>query len=114
MWHGMVYPEGHDKCGWRWFIDGRFSVAAAHRPLRMAKWMPKDNEGEGDDGDVLIDMVVDLDPQPKVSWKQMLLGKGNPGQEEGYAKVDSVEDLEFLERDIKKSMVNGVTSQKSG
>ncbi|MBA0707621.1 hypothetical protein Golax_019651 [Gossypium laxum] len=151
MWHGMAYPEGHDKCGWRWFIDGRFSVAAAHRPLPMAKGMPKDNdllnldskkkkefslendkisdsrstvdwetkkvrfkEGEGDDGDVLIDMVVDLDPQPKVSWKQMLLGKGNPGQEEGYAKVDSVEYLEFLERDIKKSMVNGVTSQKSG
>ncbi|PPE00422.1 hypothetical protein GOBAR_DD02563 [Gossypium barbadense] len=43
MWHGMVYPEGHAKCGWRWFIDGRFSVAAAHRPLTMAKWMPKDN-----------------------------------------------------------------------
>ncbi|MBA0643995.1 hypothetical protein Goklo_028227 [Gossypium klotzschianum] len=59
-------------------------------------------------------MVVDLDPQPKVSTKQMLLRKGNPGQKEGYAKVDSVEDLEFLERNIKKSMVNGVTSQKSG
>ncbi|MBA0608961.1 hypothetical protein Godav_021106 [Gossypium davidsonii] len=49
-------------------------------------------------------MVVDLDPQPKVSTKQMLLRKGNPGQKEGYAKVDSVEDLEFLERNIKKSM----------
>ncbi|KAK5842837.1 hypothetical protein PVK06_005248 [Gossypium arboreum] len=126
MWRGMVYPEGHDKCGWRWFTDGRFSVAAAHRPLPIAKWMPKDNGrsavdcptawsvwarivplddqatffitsvkdwGKGDDGDVLIDMVVDLDLQPKVSWKQMLLGKGNPGQEEGYAKVDSVEYL---------------------
>ncbi|PPR91339.1 hypothetical protein GOBAR_AA29345 [Gossypium barbadense] len=43
MWRGMVYPEGHDKCGWRWFTDGRFSVAAAHRPLPIAKWMPKDN-----------------------------------------------------------------------
>ncbi|KAG8487128.1 hypothetical protein CXB51_020674 [Gossypium anomalum] len=62
------------------------------------------------DGDVHNDMVVDLDPQLKVSWKQMLLGKGVSVQEEGfrYAEVDIVEDLEFLEGDIKKSMVNGI------
>lgn len=40
----------------------------------------------------------------------MLLGKGVSVQEEGfrYTKVDIVEDLEFLEGGVKKSMVNGI------
>ncbi|MBA0864989.1 hypothetical protein Goshw_007915 [Gossypium schwendimanii] len=44
-------------------------------------------------------MVVDLDSQPKVSWKQILLGKGVSDQAEGSrsTEVDCTEDFEFLE-----------------
>ncbi|MBA0784689.1 hypothetical protein Gotri_028059 [Gossypium trilobum] len=53
-------------------------------------------------------MVVDLDSQPKVSWKQILLGKGVSDQAEGSrsTEVDCTEDFEFLEGDVKKTMVN--------
>ncbi|MBA0776602.1 hypothetical protein Gotri_011571 [Gossypium trilobum] len=55
---------------------------------------------------------MDLVSLPKVSWKQMLLGKGVSVQEEGPQsnEIDIVEDLEFLEGDVKKSMVNGLSA----
>ncbi|MBA0681794.1 hypothetical protein Goari_023571, partial [Gossypium aridum] len=49
-------------------------------------------------------MVVDLDSLPKVSWKQMLMGERGSVHEEGSrsSTIDIVEDLEFLEGDVKK------------
>ncbi|MBA0790816.1 hypothetical protein Gohar_015438 [Gossypium harknessii] len=57
------------------------------------------------DGDADVDMVVDLDSQPKVSWKQMLIGKGVSEQEEGSrsSEVECTEDFEFLEGDVQKN-----------
>ncbi|PPD78645.1 hypothetical protein GOBAR_DD24431 [Gossypium barbadense] len=64
------------------------------------------------DGDVHVEIVMDLVSLPKVSWKQMLLGIGVSVQEEGPQsnEFDIVEDLEFLEGDVKKSMVNGLSA----
>ncbi|MBA0732688.1 hypothetical protein Gogos_016761 [Gossypium gossypioides] len=57
------------------------------------------------DGDADVEMVVDLDSQPKVSWKQMLIGKGVSEQEEGSrsSEVECTEDFEFLEGDVQKN-----------
>ncbi|MBA0709555.1 hypothetical protein Golax_024584 [Gossypium laxum] len=59
----------------------------------------KERDGEAD-----VEMVVDLDSQPKVSWKQMLLEKGVSNQEEGSrsSKVECTEGFEFLEGDVIK------------
>ncbi|KAK5812784.1 hypothetical protein PVK06_028224 [Gossypium arboreum] len=59
----------------------------------------KDRDGEAD-----VEMVVGLDSQPKVSWKQMLLGKGVSNQEKGSrsSEVECTEDFEFLENIVKK------------
>ncbi|MBA0838141.1 hypothetical protein Goarm_010230 [Gossypium armourianum] len=63
------------------------------------------------DGDVHVEIVMDLVSLSKVSWKQMMLGKGVSVQEKGPQsnEIDIVEDLEFLEGDVKKSMVNGLS-----
>ncbi|MBA0640040.1 hypothetical protein Goklo_023024 [Gossypium klotzschianum] len=57
------------------------------------------------DGDADVDMVVDLDSQPKVSWKQMLIEKRVSEQEEGFrsSEVECTEDFEFLEGDVQKN-----------
>ncbi|MBA0746542.1 hypothetical protein Gogos_009050 [Gossypium gossypioides] len=62
------------------------------------------------DGDVDLEMVLDLDSQPKVSRKQMLLGKGVSDQAEGSRSIEvyCTDDFEFLEGDVKKTMVNGI------
>ncbi|MBA0881240.1 hypothetical protein Goshw_009086 [Gossypium schwendimanii] len=59
----------------------------------------KERDGEAD-----VEMVVDLDSQPKVSWKQMLLEKVVSNQEEGSrsSKVECTEGFEFLEGDVIK------------
>ncbi|TYH58892.1 hypothetical protein ES332_D08G186500v1 [Gossypium tomentosum] len=59
----------------------------------------KERDGEAD-----VEMVVDLDSQPQVSWKQMLLEKGVLNQEEGSrsSKVECTEGFEFLEGDVIK------------
>ncbi|MBA0747780.1 hypothetical protein Gogos_004666 [Gossypium gossypioides] len=50
------------------------------------------------------------DSPTKVSWKQMLLGQGDYNQEERLcsASNDSAENFDFLEGDVKKTMVNGI------
>ncbi|MBA0723048.1 hypothetical protein Golax_003665 [Gossypium laxum] len=50
------------------------------------------------------------DSPTKVSWKQMLLGQGDYNQEERFrsASNDSAENFDFLEGDVKKTMVNGI------
>ncbi|MBA0614514.1 hypothetical protein Godav_014805 [Gossypium davidsonii] len=47
---------------------------------------------------------MDLDSQPKVSWKQMLLEKGVSNQEKGSrsSKVECTESFQFLEGDVIK------------
>ncbi|KAG8473461.1 hypothetical protein CXB51_035768 [Gossypium anomalum] len=62
------------------------------------------------DGDTDVEMVTDLEPQPKVSWKQMLLGKGVSDQEKGSrsSEAECTEDFEFLEGDVKKTIFNGI------
>ncbi|PPD97499.1 hypothetical protein GOBAR_DD05457 [Gossypium barbadense] len=59
----------------------------------------KERDGEAD-----VEMVVDLDSQPQVSWKQMLLEKGVLNQEVGSrsSKVECTEGFEFLEGDVIK------------
>ncbi|MBA0843111.1 hypothetical protein Goarm_000325 [Gossypium armourianum] len=61
------------------------------------------------DGDTDVEMVTDLDPQPKVSWKQML-GKGVSDQEKGSrsSEAECTEDFEFLEGDVKKTIFNSI------
>ncbi|MBA0874178.1 hypothetical protein Goshw_012977 [Gossypium schwendimanii] len=66
-------------------------------------------ETEGEEG---IDMVVDLSPEPTLSWKDRLLGKGS--LERNNVSTDSYrvfkEDFNLLDRDITRSMVNEVLS----
>ncbi|MBA0680340.1 hypothetical protein Goari_012045 [Gossypium aridum] len=65
----------------------------------------KERDGEAD-----VEMVVDLDSQPKVSWKQMLLEKGVSNQEEGSrsSKVECTEGFEFLEGDVIKDFIQQI------
>ncbi|MBA0734685.1 hypothetical protein Gogos_018583 [Gossypium gossypioides] len=50
------------------------------------------------------------DSPAKVSWKQMFIGKGEQNQDENLKSLgkNCDGDLEFLEGDVKKSMVNGI------
>ncbi|KAH1131559.1 hypothetical protein J1N35_002937 [Gossypium stocksii] len=64
-----------------------------------------------DNGKEATDMVVESEPRPKISWKDKLLGNifGASGKVElGAPSVDADEELEFLEGDIHRSIVNGI------
>ncbi|KAK5841702.1 hypothetical protein PVK06_004025 [Gossypium arboreum] len=64
-----------------------------------------------------VEMLQDLDTPSKgsdspakISWKQMFIGKREQNQNENLKSLgkNCDEDLEFLEGDVKKSMVNGI------
>ncbi|MBA0702325.1 hypothetical protein Goari_020410, partial [Gossypium aridum] len=59
-----------------------------------------------------MEMVDGLSQTPKLSWKEMLLGEGSHDQRRGKSIDISNEDEEFylLDRDIKKSTVDGISS----
>ncbi|KAK5838666.1 hypothetical protein PVK06_007401 [Gossypium arboreum] len=59
------------------------------------------------------EMVEDLGSSPKLSWKDKLLGTNSRAIDVGKLgppSLDADEDLEFLEGDIHKSIVNGIPS----
>ncbi|KAH1091521.1 hypothetical protein J1N35_018778 [Gossypium stocksii] len=62
------------------------------------------------DGDRDVEMIEDLDSHSKISWKQMLLGKRacKQGERLQFARNDSAYEFDFLEGDVKKTMVNGI------
>ncbi|PPR95640.1 hypothetical protein GOBAR_AA25035 [Gossypium barbadense] len=58
-----------------------------------------------------MNMMVESDSSPKLSWKDKLLGtkSGVSDKEElGSSSVDSDEDIEILEGNIHRSIVNGI------
>ncbi|KAG8486302.1 hypothetical protein CXB51_019644 [Gossypium anomalum] len=59
----------------------------------------------------MIVMMVESELSPKISWKDKLLGI-NPGaidkEELGSHSADADDDLEFIEGDIYRSIVNGI------
>ncbi|MBA0570480.1 hypothetical protein Golob_004135, partial [Gossypium lobatum] len=64
-------------------------------------------------GDVVCesDMVMDRDPPVGVSWRDKVLTKGNVDGEKvsNLVVVEDNEDLEFLEGDVIKSTINGIS-----
>ncbi|KAK5840333.1 hypothetical protein PVK06_009227 [Gossypium arboreum] len=66
-------------------------------------------EGDGEDH---ANMVVDLDSLPKVSWKQMLMGKGVQFMRKGLdlLQLISLKIWNFFQGDVKKSIVNGISA----
>ncbi|KAG8501637.1 hypothetical protein CXB51_004070 [Gossypium anomalum] len=58
-----------------------------------------------------IDMMVESGLSPKLSWKDKLLGTKSgvsDKEESGSSSIDSEEDIEILEGDIHRSIVNGI------
>ncbi|MBA0566262.1 hypothetical protein Golob_011094 [Gossypium lobatum] len=55
-------------------------------------------------------MLVDLELRPKVSCKHMLIGEGNTDRRESNrgAGSGSGDEIELMERDVKKSISNGI------
>ncbi|MBA0775602.1 hypothetical protein Gotri_010727 [Gossypium trilobum] len=55
-------------------------------------------------------MLVDLELRPKVSCKHMLIGEGNTDRREANrgAGSGSGDEIELMERDVKKSISNGI------
>ncbi|MBA0682268.1 hypothetical protein Goari_023999, partial [Gossypium aridum] len=66
-------------------------------------------EGNCEEG---VDMVVDLEPKPTLTWKDKLLGEGLSGSSirESIVKVGMDEEFVLLEGDMVKSIVNGITT----
>ncbi|KAA3469259.1 LINE-1 reverse transcriptase isogeny [Gossypium australe] len=64
-------------------------------------------EGVGEEG---MDMMIEYDSSPKISWKDKLLGDKSGSSGEGNIdpfRDESTDDLDFLEGDIRRSVVNG-------
>ncbi|KAK5836832.1 hypothetical protein PVK06_012634 [Gossypium arboreum] len=65
-------------------------------------------EGNGEE---VTDMMVEPGPSPKRSWKDKFLGikfRASDKVKLGSSSADADEDLEFLEGEIHRSIVNGI------
>lgn len=67
---------------------------------------------KGTDGEEGVDMIVDMSPEPMLSWKDRLLGRGALGSKNSSVDSDRgfEEYFELLDRDVMRSTVNGVLS----
>ncbi|KAG8494117.1 hypothetical protein CXB51_011857 [Gossypium anomalum] len=86
--------------------DGDGSRSNSDRMTKKVRF--KDGIGEED-----AEMVEDSGSSPKISWKDKLLGTNSGGMDVGKlgpSSLDADEDLEFLEGDIHRSVVNGIPS----
>ncbi|KAK5812241.1 hypothetical protein PVK06_027663 [Gossypium arboreum] len=84
--------------------EGRDDPQASEDRNTMKVWFKEGN------GDVAIDMVVDLDAVPTLSSRDKLLGKRVIGIEETnvVSSIGVDEDFDFLEGDVMRSIVIGI------
>ncbi|KAA3466981.1 GroES-like zinc-binding alcohol dehydrogenase family protein [Gossypium australe] len=84
--------------------DGGGSQSEADRNTKKVRF--KDGTNDED-----TDMLSDPRTSPRISWKDKLLGSTSRRSDEevlGFLRISNDEELEFLEGDIRKSIVNGI------
>ncbi|KAH1122541.1 hypothetical protein J1N35_005701 [Gossypium stocksii] len=84
----------------------------AHFPAKDRNTKKVRFKDKGGDGESDSDMVVDRVPPVSASWRDKILGKGSVDweKESDLVVLEENEDLEFLEGDVLKSTIDGISS----
>ncbi|PPS11866.1 hypothetical protein GOBAR_AA08771 [Gossypium barbadense] len=84
----------------------------AHFPAKDRNTKKVRFKDKGGDGESESDMVVDRVPAVPASWRDKVLGKGSVDweKESDLVVLEENEDLEFLEGDVLKSTIDGISS----
>ncbi|MBA0550052.1 hypothetical protein Golob_021032, partial [Gossypium lobatum] len=69
--------------------------------------IPKKVRFRGEDVDTMSNMMIDTTLEKPISWKDMLVGQSS---KDSFNVLEGKDDLDILDGDIQKSLVNGVPS----